>query len=140
MFILAVAVVSAALVFLGSRKIMAPQTGEMPWVNMKSNLITVAGISANQKISSPVTVKGSARGQWFFEASFPVEVRDAGGNVLGRGIATAEEEWMTENFVPFTAEISFDAGSAKKGFLVLKKDNPSGEPQFDDELRIPVTF
>jgi len=107
---------------------------------VKSNLIAVEGISGGQKISSPVVIRGSAWGYWFFEASFPVEVQDESGNVLGGSIATAEGEWMTEEFVPFTAKVEFSPGEATKGYLVLIKGNPSGLPENEDELRIPVTF
>lgn len=130
-----VALVVAGAVFSSLRKTAVPD-----WVNLKANLITVQNIAAYQKISSPIAVRGTARGYWFFEASFPVEIQDISGRVLGRGIATAEGEWMTEGFVPFKTEIFFDAGNTKSGFLVFKKDNPSDLPEFDDELRIPVVF
>lgn len=48
---------------------------------------------------------------------------------------------MTNNYVPFTAKLTFEApegGGA--GTLILRKDNPSGLPENDDEIEIPVTF
>lgn len=117
-----------------------PQNAETPAFTDKSDKIIVSNIVWGSVIKSPVSIQGQARGMWFFEASFPIEVRDEEGNVLGSGIATAEDEWMTENFVPFSAQISFSADGKTNGFLALIKDNPSGEPEFDDELLIPVSF
>jgi hypothetical protein len=104
------------------------------------DLIVVDSPKANDVVSSPLVVTGKARGNWFFEASFPVSVEDADGMVLGTGIASTKEEWMTTEFVSFSAQIDFSSSPAKTGMLVLKKDNPSGLPEHDKELRIPIQF
>ncbi len=106
----------------------------------KSNLIKVSLPIINQMIVSPLIVRGEARGYWFFEASFPVKILDGKGGVIGQGVAQAQSEWMTENFVPFEAIITFNNPNTKNGILVLEKDNPSGLPENADELRVPVRF
>ena len=106
----------------------------------KSDLIRVENIQANQIIQSPLFIKGEARGFWFFEADFPVKILDGDNNLLGISIAIAQEDWMTEEFVPFIAEIEFIKSSTKRGFLVLEKDNPTGLPEHDDQLIIPIRF
>src|SRR3989338_6588928 len=90
-----------------------------------------------------VTVTGKARGNWFFEASFPVELLNETGDVLAIGIAQAYGEWMTTDYVPFQASVKFKATIAQTGSigaLVLRKDNPSGEPAYDDAFTVPVRF
>jgi Tfp pilus assembly protein PilZ len=47
---------------------------------------------ANTVITSPLVIKGEARGPWFFEASFPVFLTDWDGLIIAEGIATAEGE------------------------------------------------
>ena len=95
----------------------------------------------NSTISSPQSVSGQARGWWFFEADFPVEVKDAGGTTIGTGIATAQSPWMTNNFVPFIATVTFPSQpSGSTGTLILHRDNPSGEPANDDSRSIPIYF
>lgn len=108
--------------------------------NGKEDLIKVSSLKAGDEVSSPMTVRGEARGTWYFEASFPVKMLDASGKVLGTGYAQAQGEWMTENFVPFKSELTFQNPTTETGTLVLEKDNPSGLPQNADELRIPVRF
>lgn len=105
-----------------------------------SDLIRVSNPQPNQIIASPLTITGEARGQWYFEASFPVTLLDANGNVLAEHYATAQDEWMTENFVPFESVLVFPKPTTEKGTLVLQKDNPSGLPEHDAEIRIPVRF
>jgi len=106
----------------------------------KSDLITIETPRPGQTISNPVVIKGKARGNWYFEASFPARLIDANGKVLGTMPIQANGEWMTTEFVPFTATMDFTIPSTKTGTLILQKDNPSGLPEHDDELRIPVTF
>jgi hypothetical protein len=102
--------------------------------------IRVTAPQPGDTIGNTVTVEGEARGMWYFEASFPIEVRDVSDTVIGQGIAQAQGEWMTTDFVPFAASITIDAGQTGHGFLILRKDNPSGLPEHDAELRVPIVL
>jgi len=102
--------------------------------------IIVSEPQPNAIIKSPLLVSGKARGNWFFEASFPIELFDENGKLITVVIAQAESEWMTTDFVPFSAIVEFPPTLKGKGTLVFKKDNPSGLPEFDDEMRVPVVF
>lgn len=94
----------------------------------------------NQVIKSPLIITGEARGTWFFEADFPVKLLDENGKEIAVHYAQALGDWMTEDFVPFQAEINFEKPGTSTGVLILEKDNPSGLPEHDDELIIPVRF
>lgn len=112
-------------------------------IDAKSNLIRLTTPMPGTLVHSPLTITGEARGTWYFEASFPISVVDWDGKIIGTDIAQAQGDWMTENFVPFTATVSFTVPTDtpyRRGALILKKDNPSGLPQNDDALEIPVTF
>ena len=106
----------------------------------KSDLIKIDNPRPNQIIESPLFVKGEARGNWYFEASFPAKLFDDNGFLLGITPAQALGNWMTEDFVPFNVILPFAVPSTSKGRLILEKDNPSGLPEYADELRIPVYF
>ena len=107
----------------------------------KQGLIQVDEPTPNQTISSPLTIHGKARGPWFFEASFPVQLTDAGGAILATGIVQADGEWMTEDFVPFQITLTFTVpAGARRGTLVFEKSNASGLPEHDDQLVVPVKF
>ena len=113
----------------------------------KDEMIRISEPRPNTFISSPLVVKGMARGNWFFEASFPVRLFDGNGEQLARGIAQAQGNpagggvnWMTNELVPFEATLSFETPTATTGTLLLDKDNPSGFPENRDALRVPVRF
>lgn len=105
------------------------------------DLIEVTAPVIDATISSPLTVTGQARGTWYFEASAPYELRNSVGTVISQGHIDAQGDWMTEEFVPFKATIQFTKQKAgTTGTLVLRNDNPSGDPDRDRVLEIPVKF
>ena len=104
------------------------------------DIVRVTNITQGQVVTSPLTIEGQARGPWYFEASFPVELVDATGKRLAIAPAQAQGEWMTTNFVPFSITLTFSKPTTATGTLILHKDNPSGLPEHGDELRIPVRF
>lgn len=104
------------------------------------DLIVIDSPLVGESVSSPITVSGKARGNWYFEASFPIDVVDVDGNLLGQGYATAEGEWMTSEYVPFKGTVNFKAPitSSSTIRIVFKKDNPSGLPENDDFVAVEV--
>ncbi|MDT0646797.1 Gmad2 immunoglobulin-like domain-containing protein [Zunongwangia sp. F260] len=105
-----------------------------------SNLIVVEQPKREEKILSPLQIKGKARGTWFFEGTAPVTLVDNGQKELATGIIEAKGEWMTEDFVPFQGSLEFDALNFENGFLILHRANPSGKPEYDKNIIIPVDF
>lgn len=108
--------------------------------NGTSDMIRVSTPLPNVLVQSPLTVRGEARGGWYFEASFPVKILDADGKQLGIVPAQAQGEWMTNEFVPFEATLRFDTPTTETGVVVFQKDNPSGLPENDASVFVPVYF
>ena len=107
----------------------------------KTDLIRIDSPRPNAVIESPLTIEGEARGYWFFEGTFSMELLDADSSPIGRAIVFTQKEWMTENFVQFGAELEFLAPENKgKGTLILRRANPSGLPENEDSLQVPVLF
>lgn len=118
----------------------APKPTEAcPGAVVENENIRVVKPAPGAIISSPLQIEGEAR-LWYFEASFPVKLVDDNGAVLAQVPAQAQSDWMTENFVPFKAELKFYLPATEKGKLILSKDNPSGLPQYDEQIEIPVIF
>jgi len=91
-------------------------------------------------ITSPLTVKGKARGSWFFEGSFLITLNDSSGTEITHSLVTTNEDWMNSDFIDFSVELSFTSPDIKRGELVLQKSNPSGLAEKDINLTIPVVF
>lgn len=104
------------------------------------DMVRVSAPLPNLDIRSPYTVEGEAVGTWYFEGSFPVRLYDADDNLLAEGMAEAQGNWMTEDFVPFEATLTFDAPDDERGALVLERANPSGLPKNERSYRLPVLF
>ena len=120
-----------------------PVTGGGTYSSSSSSLpsadIDIDSPAANAVTNSPLTVTGKAKGTWYFEASFPVYLLDDRGKEIATTHADAHGDWMTENFVPFAATLTFTT-NAPSGTLVLHNDNPSGLPENDKSVTIPVNF
>ncbi len=123
---------------IGRKEVKTPEND----INATSTVgmpIVVNNIKDNQIVSNPIKIFGKARGNWFFEASFPIQLVDADGNILASTAAKADGDWMTTDFVNFSAELSYTKStSTRRALLVLNKDNPSGNPDFDQSIFIPV--
>lgn len=104
-------------------------------------LIVIDDPKSGQTVSEPITLSGEARGYWFFEATAPVTVTNWDGLILGEGYITAEGDWMTEDFVPFTGELSFTpeiTTYSATGTLIFSKANASGLPEHDRAFEMNV--
>lgn len=115
---------------------------EPTYVNASTDLIRVTNPTPGSVVGKPIIVMGEARGNWYFEASFPIEVRDSAGTVIGTGIGqpVGGADWMTEDFVPFSAEIEIPETFIGEAVLTLKNDNPSGLPENDRAISFPLTI
>lgn len=102
--------------------------------------VTVISPDLSKPLKSPVTVHGKVSGVFFSEGVFPIVLQDSKGVEIARTLAHADDEWMTEDVVPFTAVLTFT--SAEKGpvHLVFMKDNSSGLPENDLSKSFVVTF
>src|SRR3989344_5663076 len=62
--------------------------------------IQINSPTANEQLTNTYTVTGRAHGSWYFEASFPVTVTDENGNIIVQSFATAQGDWMVDDYVP----------------------------------------
>ncbi|MDA8596863.1 Gmad2 immunoglobulin-like domain-containing protein [Candidatus Pacebacteria bacterium] len=106
-------------------------------------LIKVSTPTPKGTVTNPAVLTGEARGQWFFEASAPVVIVDWDGRIIGEGFVTADGNWMTEEFVPFTGSVQYELPAdsySTDGTVIFQRSNPSGLPENDAALEIPVTL
>ena len=116
-------------------------------IDEKAENIIVNHPPAGSYIASPLRISGEARGMWFFEGDFPVQLTDWNGEIIAEHFVTADDEWMTEDFVPFSGELDFVSpvtaeypDEMRRGWLILQRDNPSDDRLLDDAVEIPVWF
>ena len=126
------------------KKLVPPSSEEVSKVIPKSkidtlnDLIQITQPLPGQNINSPLKIEGIARGYWFFEANFRIELTDETYKQITEYYATATKEWMTEDWVPFTSTLQFSKPKTKNGYLIFHKANPSGLPEqeMSDTLKI----
>lgn len=119
----------------------ARESEKITYANATSDMIQVELPFPGAVTGKEFSVIGKARGNWFFEASFPIEVLDKDGKVIALVIGQPQngESWMTTEFVNFKADIKIPQSYIGPATLVLKKDNPSGLPEHDASISFPIT-
>lgn len=130
-------------IFLSGCTISNPPTNQpqAPIQEPNNPNIKIDSIKSNQIIESPLTITGQARGGWFFEASFPIKLVDSKGELVAQTTASTKGEWMTDEFVPFSAILEFSSQEkSNQGTLIFIKDNPSDMRELDDQLSIPILY
>ena len=146
--VLLVAVVAALVlagVWFGTRRatpppVTVPPVVEATYVNASADLVVVSSPLPGAAVPATVTVTGQARGTWYFEASFPLEVVAASGEQLVQMPVQAQGEWMTTNFVPFSAQVTLLGTYKGAAKIILHNDNPSGLPENEKSLTIPIVI
>lgn len=102
--------------------------------------VTATTPAQNATVSHSFEIAGTAPNQWFFEAVFPIQVRDPNDDLIGTSRGKAQGDWTQPGLVTFTSQITVDASYEGPATLILLKDNPSGDPENSDEVTIPVTI
>ncbi|TCJ19011.1 hypothetical protein EPD60_00935 [Flaviaesturariibacter flavus] len=82
-------------------------------------------------------IRGKARGLFYFEAQFLLRLFDSSGRQLAMAPATAEGDWMTTSWVPFSGRLQWKNYNGP-GRLVYEKANASGDPERDRSYSVPV--
>lgn len=116
-----------------------PVTPQATWYNADENKIVVTSPQPGAALTSTFTVSGKARGTWYFEASFPLEIVDANGKSLKIMPVQAGGDWMTADFVPFMVQVAIPNYKGK-ATLILRNDNPSGLPENEASVSIPIVI
>jgi|GEM_PF-946017 hypothetical protein len=92
----------------------------------------------NAIVGHTFDITGTAPNQWYFEAVFPIQVRDANDDLVGNSQGHAQSDWTKPGLVAFTSQITIDASYQGPANLIILKDNPSGLPQNIDSVTIPI--
>jgi hypothetical protein len=115
---------------------------KIPTITPTPSLSPVISLSPNisTPLSSPQKIIGLIDKSWVFEAAFPIELFNSQNKNLFQGSASAPD-WLegTSTFTQFSATLKFST-TDKSGYLKIKNDNPSGLPQNDKSISIPVIF
>ena len=105
------------------------------------SLIDITSPKANDSVSSPISISGTAKADWgIFEGQAgTVHLYDSGNNELNMAVLKVNGDW-TQPEVQFTATLDFASSTSGEGKLVFKNDNASGDPARDKTYEVPVKF
>ncbi len=137
------------LVVIYKTQVVVPEVDMSDINNGPANILPISiDVETNQAGRKVLLVKsgslaltGTAPGTMFFEGSFPIYFEDEFGATVAQGLATAKGDWMTTNKVPFMAVLKVKPITKPViGNIVFTRDNPSGLPEHDFELKLPAVL
>lgn len=99
--------------------------------------LEITNPNLSKQVNCPLEIEGKIPGIWFFEADFAIEISQ-NEEILETVIATAQEDWMTEEAVEFFA--SYDCNNCQDGSLDLLfiRDNPSDLLENNDTISVNI--
>ena len=130
-------VVSLALLFFPKVKNLGKP---VPTVKEPESDVVITYPKPYQVVTSPLVVKGKAKGTWFFEGELPITLYYGVGSDFVSTYVMAEGEWMTADYVDFELSIDFPVPETNDGLLVIQKNNPSDMRELDDSFEVPLRF
>jgi len=142
-----IVIVLAAAAFLGYF-IWQGTSKSIPKISNQSLIVEKITASDGREIKledgAVLPYKFSIRGKvknWMYEGEFPVFLTDSAGQVYQFTSAKAQGEWMTTDYVQFTAEMDLTGVPIMSNELelVFRKSNPSGDPKLDEQVSFAVT-
>lgn len=95
-------------------------------------------ITPGQEVSDEVIATGTIGGSYFFEGNIFVNILDENKELLRAGNGNAKTDWMTAEPVGFDAILDFSKLKKGHAFVEIHNDNPSGLPENDKSILIPV--
>ena len=117
----------------------APTAAETAEDGGIGDLAVVDAPAPGARVTSPLTITGTAPGNWFFENQFPVRLLDAQGVTLAEGPATPRVSWTDPGDKQFDAALTFSVTQDTPATLVLEEDMP-GEGNEPRTVRIDVVL
>lgn len=120
-----------------------PQQVEQPAAVITPSAITFENLNENDRVKPKQIITGEVPGYWFFEGSFPVQLRKASDETFATVIATTNQDWMVTTNVKFEIILPDNFTYTGVGSMLFKKDDPSdGEAPWKPEYEkvLPVIF
>ncbi|MCL4384448.1 Gmad2 immunoglobulin-like domain-containing protein [Patescibacteria group bacterium] len=101
--------------------------------------VVILAPPVGSKVTSPLTVTGTAPRGWTFEGVLRIYVEDSRHQPLAGGPIYTKLAPESDTTVSFSTTLKFIPKSAS-GYVTIKNDNPSGLPQNDKSYSIPIKF
>lgn len=112
-----------------------------------SGEITVTGVQAEARVTSPLVVEGMVKSDWIFEGQFPAMI-EVDGKPISEAPARYElpQDGSYPETMKFRAELAFEVTADTPATLVLQEDMPAPLSAGSDvagparTLRIPIVL
>lgn len=104
----------------------APADAGVARAGVASNdLVLTKAPTANARVTSPLSVEGSAPNDWFSAGEFVAQIVNADGIVIAQSPALPQSDWQKPGTVPFIADLVFEVDADTPATLLLQEPDGS---------------
>jgi hypothetical protein len=115
-------------------------------VSSTCNALTITSPKQNEQVSNNFLVKvvvdnSNPKCHWKVSEAQAgkATVKDSSGNIVGSGVLSTSEEWMTDKPVTYSGEIELNDNTSKGNItLSIEEENPSGKP--GQTITLPLMY
>ena len=149
--------IATVLFLLGDGKIRSVPVPDNSWKNYPLDIIPAEtyptnllmghssdlenfSILPNTKVSEKKIIQGVVKSNYFFEGNIGVNILGNDKKLLRSGHATAVGEWASPDPVKFQGELDFSGLVKGPAFIEIHNDNPTGLPENDKSILVPVVI
>ena len=105
-----------------------PASKNQPDAVAASELVLSHAPSEGARVSSPLTLEGTAPNDWYFEGQFLAKLIGADGAIIAEAPALPQTDWQKPGPVAFVADLVFEVAADTPATLVLQEDmTPEGQ-------------
>ena len=124
----------------GPWQVVAPVTGCNNRVDFSDGEVLFDNLEPWGSIPDDIILTGDILGTWSFEGQLSLYLYDENAVLLGQWSMVLQDDWMTEELVPFSVPLVFDPGDSEAGTIVVEAANPSDLVENCREMHVQVTF
>lgn len=126
---------------INNTEVMIKQEIEKFQQSKEKPAIVLKNLKEGDYISSPLVIKGEAKGTWFSEGSFSVILTDGDGLIISETQTTVNSNWLTDDYVNFEAYLEFESPEVfnTNGHLIFHNAN-NAETLEESAYEIIVNF
>lgn len=104
-----------------------------------SELVLAKAPQEGARVTSPLSIEGTAPSNWYFEGQFQAKLIGADGAIIAEAPALPQTDWQVEGPVAFIADLGFEVSRDTPATLVLQEDM-TAEGQTPREKRIALVL
>ncbi len=99
-----------------------------------ADLVLTKAPAAGARVTSPLSIEGSAPNDWYSAGQFVAQLVNADGIIIAQSPALPQSDWQKPGPVPFIADLAFEVDADTPATLLLQE--PDGNAPREKRIAV----